>query len=241
MNKLHILVVDDDPAILRLLSTNLRARDYEVTTSIDGEEALEAIEGDFFDLVVLDIMMPRVDGVEVCRRIREWSRVPIIILSARGDERNKVKCLELGADDYLTKPFGIAELMARIRTALRHSGSARVAPVRSTFACGDMEINFAARRVTVAGSEVRLTPTEYSLLQQLATNADKVITHHMLLQEVWGEEYGSEMEYLRVFVGRLRKKIEPDPENPRYIITVRSIGYRFVTALQSNFLECCKL
>lgn len=230
MNKLHILVVDDDPAILRLLSTNLKARDYEVTTSIDGEEALEAIEGDFFDLIVLDIMMPRVDGVEVCRRIREWSRVPIIILSARGDEKDKVKCLELGADDYLTKPFGIAELMARIRTALRHSGSARVAPTRSTFACGDMEINFAARRVTVAGSEVRLTPTEYSLLQQLATNADKVITHHMLLQKVWGEEYGSEKEYLRVFVGRLRKKIEPDPEKPRYIITTPGVGYHLASA-----------
>ncbi len=228
MEKTHILVVDDDSAISRLLSTNLRARGYEVTAVIDGIEALEAVEMEFVDLIILDIMMPKLDGVEVCRRIREWSRVPIIMLSARGDETDKVKCLELGADDYLTKPFGIAELMARIKTALRHSDAARTAPVQSTFICGDIEVNFSARRVTVRGTEVKLTPTEYSLLRQLVANANKVLTHSMLLQMVWGEEYYSEKEYLRVFVGRLRKKLEADPENPEYIITVPGVGYHFV-------------
>ncbi|MFC1994880.1 response regulator transcription factor [Chloroflexota bacterium] len=226
MEKTHILVVDDDPAILRLLCTNLKARNYKVSTAMDGEESLEAVEKDFVDLIILDLMMPKLDGVEVCRRIREWSKVPIIVLSARGDEKDKVKCLELGADDYLTKPFGIAELMARIKTALRHSDSYDTAPAHpSTFVCGDLEINFAMRRVTVGGNEVKLTPVEYSVLQQLAINVNKVLTHTMLLQSVWGSEYSSEKEYLRVFVGRLRKKIEPDPKNPRYIQTIPGVGY----------------
>jgi len=231
MDKTHILVVDDDPAILRLLSTNLRARDYKVTTAMDGEEALEAVERDFVDLIILDIMMPRLDGVEVCRRLREWSNIPVIVLSANGGEKDKVKCLDLGADDYLTKPFGIAELMARIKAALRHGGSAKNTPAHpATFTCGDLEINFPLRRVTVAGTEVGLTPTEYSLLQQLAVNADKVLTHSMLLQSVWGNEYSSEKEYLRVFIGRIRKKLEADPQNPRYIQTVPGVGYHLAVA-----------
>lgn len=225
MNKTNILVVDDDPAILRLLCTNLRARGYSVTTAIDGEEALEAVERDFVDLIILDIMMPKLDGVEVCRRIREWSNVPIIVLSARGDEKSKVRCLELGADDYLTKPFGIAELMARIKTALRHSDTSGAAPVQPTFSSEDLEINFAMRRVSVGGKEVKLTPTEYSVLQHLAVNANKVLTHGMLLQSVWGSEYSSEKEYLRVFIGRLRKKLEPNPQKPRYILTIPGVGY----------------
>ena len=175
--------------------------------------------------------MPKLDGVEVCRRIREWSNIPIIILSARGDEKDKVKCLDLGADDYLTKPFGIAELMARIKTALRHSDASRAAPAHpSTFTCGDLEINFAMRRVTVGGTEVALTPTEYSVLQHLAVNVDKVLTHNMLLQRVWGNEYSSEKEYLRVFIGRLRKKLEPNPKNPKYIQTVPGVGYHLAVA-----------
>ena len=230
MDKKHILIVDDDPAILRLLSTNLKARGYEVTAATDGEEALEAVQKEFIDLIVLDIMMPKVDGVEVCRRIREWSDIPIIILSARGDENDKVKCLELGADDYLTKPFGIAELMARINTAFRHRGDTTVAPAQANFTCDGLEINFAKRRVTVNGSEITLTPTEYSLLQQLAVNSDKVLTHSMLLHSVWGNEYSSEKEYLRVFVGRLRRKLEPDPKNPRYNQTVPGVGYHITTA-----------
>jgi len=230
MEKTHILVVDDDPVISRLLSTNLKARGYEVVTATDGEEALDVIERETVDLIILDIMMPHVDGIEVCRRIREWSRVPIIMLSARGDEKGKVHCLDLGADDYLTKPFGVSELIARVKTALRHSDATKVTPLQSTFTSGDLEINFPARRVTVCGIEVKLTPTEYSLLQQLVVNADKVLTHGMLLQRVWGEEYYSEKEYLRVFVGRLRKKLEANPENPKHIITIPGVGYHFSQA-----------
>ena len=229
MDKKHILIVDDDPAILRLLSTNLKARGYEIFTATDGEESLEAVQKDFVDLIILDLMMPKVDGVEVCRRIREWSDVPIIILSARGDEGDKVKCLELGADDYLTKPFGIAELMARIKTAFRHRGDPTVSPAQSTFVCDGLEINFAKRRVTVNGKEITLTPTEFALLQHLAVNSDKVLTHNMLLQSVWGNEYSSEKEYLRVFVGRLRRKLEPDPKNPKYIQTIPGVGYHIAT------------
>lgn len=227
MEKIRILVVDDDPAISRLLCTNLRARGYEVLTASDGQQALEVMDREIVNLIVLDIMMPNVDGVEVCRRVREWSRVPIIMLSARGDEKGKVECLDLGADDYLTKPFGIAELVARVKTALRHFDASKAVPQHSNLTCGELEINFAARRVTVGGHEIKLTPTEYSLLQQLVVNADKVLTHSMLLQRVWGEEYFSEKEYLRVFVGRLRKKLEADPENPKYIITVPGVGYQF--------------
>lgn len=227
MDKTRILVVDDDVAISKLLCTNLKARGYEVNVAGDGTAALNAVESDFTDLIILDIMMPGLDGVEVCRRVREWSRVPIIMLSAKGDEKDKVKCLELGADDYLTKPFGIAELMARINTALRHSEAARGTPTPTNFRSGELEINFASRRVNVAGREVKLTPTEYSLLQHLVTNPNKVLTHSMLLQKVWGEQYSLEKEYLRVFVGRLRKRLESDPLNPRYIITVPGVGYRF--------------
>jgi len=229
MDKKHILIVDDDPAILRLLSTNLKARGYEIFTATDGEESLEAVQKDFVDLIILDLMMPKVDGVEVCRRVREWSDVPIIILSARGDENDKVKCLELGADDYLTKPFGIAELMARIKTAFRHRGDPSVAPALSSFVCDGLEINFAKRHVTVDGREITLTPTEFALLQHLAVNSDKVLTHNMLLQSVWGNEYSSEKEYLRVFVGRLRRKLEPDPKNPKYIQTIPGVGYHIAT------------
>ena len=230
MNKTHVLVVDDDPAILRLLCANLKARDYKVSTAIDGEDALEAVERDFVDLIILDIMMPKLNGVEVCRRIREWSDVPIIVLSAQGDEKNKVHCLELGADDYLTKPFGIAELIARIKTALRHSSTSRATPAQPNFSFEDLEINFAMRRVAVGGNEIKLTPTEYSVLQQLAVNANKVLTHGMLLQNIWGSQYSSEKEYLRVFIGRLRKKLEPNPQEPRYILTVPGVGYHLAAA-----------
>jgi len=229
MDKKRILVVDDDPAILRLLSTNLKARGYEVSTATNGEESMEAVRSDFVDLIILDIMMPKTDGVEVCRRIREWSDVPIIMLSARGDEKDKVNCLDLGADDYLTKPFGIAELIARVKTAFRHRGDPTVAPAQPSFTFNGMEINFAKRRVTVSGKEITLTPTEYSLLQHLAVNSDKVLTHSMILQSVWGTEYSSEKEYLRVFVGRLRRKLEPDPKNPKYIQTIPGVGYHLAS------------
>ena len=229
MEGAHILVVDDDPAILRLLYTNLRARDYRVTTAMDGEEALEIVGRERPNLVILDIMIPKLDGVEVCRRIREWSPVPIIMLSAKGDEKNKVLCLELGANDYLTKPFGVAELTARIKTALRNYDILKDSCAQPILVCGDLEINFASRRVTVRGTEVKLTKTEYSLLQQLAINAGKVLTHSMLLQNVWGSQYYTEKEYLRVFIRRLRKRLEPNPDHPMYILTAPGVGYHFVS------------
>jgi two-component system, OmpR family, KDP operon response regulator KdpE len=231
MDKKNVLIVDDDPAILKLLSMNLKARGYDIFTANDGEESLEAVQKNFIDLIILDLMMPKIDGVEVCRRIREWSDVPIIILSARGDENDKVKCLELGADDYLTKPFGIAELMARIKTAFRHRGDPSVNPAQSTFSYEGLEINYAKRKVAVNGREVTLTPTEFALLQHLAVNSDKVLTHNMLLQSVWGNEYSSEKEYLRVFVGRLRRKLEPDVKNPKYIQTIPGVGYQISTSV----------
>jgi two-component system, OmpR family, KDP operon response regulator KdpE len=226
MNKLSILVADDDPSILRLLSANLKARDYEVIACVDGEEALRFVESEPLDLIILDIMMPKVDGIEVCRRVRTWSKVPIIMLSARGDEKDKVRCLELGADDYVTKPFGIAELMARITTALRHAQSAKIETTPANFVSGDMEINFATRCVKIGGKDIKLTPTEFTLLQELAVNAGKVLTHRLILQRVWGEEYQSEKEYIRVFIGRLRRKIEPDPDNPKHLLTIPGVGYQ---------------
>ena len=177
--------------------------------------------------MVLDIMMPKMDGFEVCRRIREWSQVPIIMLSARGDEDDKVKCLDLGADDYITKPFGKVELIARVRALMRRTESSGTIPTQPFFSCGDLEINFVKRKVTVAGTEVKLTPTEYNLLQELILNAGKVLTHTHLLNKVWGSEYREDTQYLHVFIRRLRAKLEPDPTNPRYIVTVSGVGYQF--------------
>ncbi len=227
MTKKRILVVDDELSIIKFLRANLEARGYGVLTVMDGNEALQTFELELPDLVVLDIMMPGMDGFEVCRRVREWSQVPIIMLSARGDERDKVKCLDLGADDYITKPFGADELAARVGAVLRRTELTTAGPVQPAFASGDLQINFARRRVTVAGKEVRLTPTEYSLLQELALNAGKVLTHSHLLSRVWGAEYREDKEYLHVFVRRLRGKIEPDHANPKYIHTVSGVGYQF--------------
>jgi two-component system KDP operon response regulator KdpE len=194
---------------------------------MDGVDALHTIEMELPDLVILDIMMPKIDGFEVCRRLREWSQIPIIMLSARGEEKDKVKCLDLGADDYITKPFGASELIARVRAVLRRTEATRAVPAQSSFASGDIKINFAERRVTVAGKEVKLTPTEYSLLQEFVLNAGKVLTHTYLLNKVWGAEYKEEREYLHVFVRRLRTKLESDPTNPSYIMTVPGVGYQF--------------
>jgi two-component system KDP operon response regulator KdpE len=179
------------------------------------------------DLVILDIVMPKMDGFEVCRRLREWTQVPIIMLSAKGDESDKVKCLDLGADDYITKPFGKDELIARVRAVLRRAEAAATTSTKPSFACGDVRVNFASRQVTVAGNEVKLTPTEYTLLQELVLNASKVLTHTHLLNKVWGPEYRDEREYLHVFVRRLRSKLETDPTKPRYILTVPGVGYQF--------------
>ena len=215
MNKTRILVVDDELSIIKFLRANLESKGYEVLTAINGAEALQTFEMELPDLVILDIMMPKMDGFEVCRRLREWSQIPIIMLSARGDESDKVKCLDLGADDYITKPFGKDELIARVRAVTRRTETAASMPAQPSFTSGDLEISFAQRRVTVAGKEVKLTPTEYTLLQEFVLNAGKVLTHTHLLNKVWGPEYSEEREYLHVFVRRLRAKLEPAPTNPR--------------------------
>ncbi len=227
MKKTRILVVDDELSIIKFLRANLEANSYDVLSAMDGAEALQTFEMELPDLVILDIMMPKMDGFEVCRRLREWSQTPIIMLSARGDESDKVKCLDLGADDYITKPFGKDELIARVKAVLRRTETAAAIPTQPSFSSGDLKINFAQREVTVAGKEVKLTPTEYGLLQEFVLNTGKVLTHTHLLNKVWGVEYREEREYLHVFVRRLRAKLEPDPTNPRYIMTMPSVGYQF--------------
>lgn len=230
MTKDSILIVDDDLSIIKFLRRNLEARGYEVFTAMDGAEAVQTVEMKLPGLIILDIMMPKIDGFEVCRRLREWSQIPIIMLSARGNEEDKVKCLDLGADDYITKPFGASELIARVRTVLRRTQAATTIPTQPSFTNGDLNISFPQRRVTVAGKEVKFTPTEYNLLQELVLNAGKVLTHMYLLNKVWGLEYREEREYLYVFARRLRAKIEPDPTNPKYITTIPGVGYQFKDA-----------
>jgi len=227
MAKTRILVVDDEISIIKFLRANLEKNCYHVLAAMNGAEALHTIELELPDLVILDIMMPEMDGFTVCKRLREWSQIPIIMLSARADENDKVKCLNLGADDYMTKPFGASELIARVKAVLRRTEPARTTTTQPSFTCDNLEINFVERRVTVSGNEVKLTPTEYNLLQELALNANKVLTHSMLLNRVWGPEYGEEKEYLRVFIGRLRRLLEPDPKHPRYITTIPGVGYQF--------------
>jgi two-component system KDP operon response regulator KdpE len=227
MKKTCILVVDDEVSIIRFVSAHLRKEGYEIITASNGEEALLRAEEENPTLVLLDIMMPKMDGFEVCRRLREWSQVPIIMLSVKGEESDKVKCLDLGADDYVTKPFGGEELLARVRAVLRRAEVAGAVSDRPPFASGDLKISFAQRQVTVAGRDVKLTPTEFGLLQELTLNAGKILTHTHLLQKVWGPEYRDEKEYLHEFVRRLRNKLEPDKEKPRYIVSVPSIGYQF--------------
>jgi two-component system, OmpR family, KDP operon response regulator KdpE len=226
MRRFRILIADNDPAIRRFVRANLEARNYETLMAMDGEEAVKVIEKELPDLVIMDILLPSIDGLEVLRLLRQWSQIPVIMLSARIDEQYKIKCLDLGGDDYLSKPFGLEELMARVKNILRRLESAGSSQSRSSFSCGELEIKFGERRVTVADHEIKLTPTEYSLLQELALNAEKVLTHSILLNKVWGPEYGQEREYLRVFVGRLRKKLEPNPHKPNYIVTVPWVGYK---------------
>ena len=224
--KIKILVADDEPNVRMFIRANLVARGYEVYLAKDGIETLEVAELILPDVIVLDVNMPRMDGVEACRRIREWANMPIIILSVRGDEKDKVKALDEGADDYITKPFGVEELLARIRVALRRSrGPAIVVPL---FTAGDLEVDLSRRLVRRLGQIVKLTQSEYELLAYLVSNCGKVLTHVELLRKVWGPEYGAEREYIRVFVGQLRRKIEDDPSNPRFIVTEPRMGYRFV-------------
>ena len=227
MSRGRVLIVDDDPGIIKLIRAGFEAEDYELLEAMDGAEALGTIQRELPDLIILDIKMPKIDGLEVCRQLHEWSQIPIIILSVEGATEQKVECLNLGADDYVVKPFSLDELMARVRTVLRRTQAVRSTPTQSVFTAGDLQINFVERRVTSAGNEIKCTPIEYSLLQELVLNVGKVLTHVQLLKRVWGQEYSGETEYLRVFVNRLRAKLEPDPIKPRYIMTVPGVGYMF--------------
>lgn len=219
----RILVVDDEPQIRRALTRTLAANDFDVRTVGTGEEALVALRWRP-DVILLDLMLPDLDGLEVARRVREQVATPILVLSARGEEPQKVLALDQGADDYITKPFGTEELLARIRVALRHAAGQPTAPV---IEAGDLRIDLERRLVTRGGDEVHLTPTEYEVLKFLARNAGKVITHRMLLQQVWGPEHIEETQYLHVLMSQLRRKIEPQPARPEYILTEPGVGYRF--------------
>ncbi len=221
MNHQSILIVDDDPVMRKLLRVNLETRGDKVLIAKSGAEAMRAIEEDSVNLVILDIMMPDVDGFEVCRQIRKRSEIPIIMLTALSEIKNKVNCLDMGADDYITKPFAITELIARIRAILRRSKTANTTPILSSFTSGDLNIDFDKRMVTIAGNEVWLTPTEYRLLQELVLNADKVLTSTQLLNKVWGSEYTREKEYLRVYIGRLRAKLKIEPTGQGYMLLYR--------------------
>ncbi len=225
--KTTILSADDDPQLLRLVTRNLQLEGYEVLAASDGQQALELIEAHMPDLILLDVMMPRLDGFGVLERVREYASTPIIMLTARGQDHDKIRGLDLGADDYLTKPFSIDELLARVRAVLRRSqlqtGDARGAASRLTI--GEVTIDLAQHLVTVSGNEIQLTPIEYRLLAYMAQNAGRVVTQDLLLEHVWGAEYVGESHLLQVNVNRLRRKIEGDATHPRYILTKPGIGY----------------
>jgi len=225
-SKGNILVVDDEPQITRVLKTTLSSQGYGVRSAGDGEQALEEMKNWPPDLIITDLRMPVMDGLELCRRVRKDSRLPIIVLSVKGEETIKVEALDAGADDYITKPFSVNELMARVRAALRRTSTPEQ-PDSPLIEAGDFRIDIPARGVTVKGREIRLTPKEFDLLIYLAKHPGKVMTHRALLAAVWGPNSVEQPEYLRVFVGHLRKKLEPDDDSAHYIVTEPWIGYRF--------------
>ncbi len=222
----RILVVDDEIEIVRALERSLAAHGFEVFTAGSGEEALEAISHHRPDLILLDLGLPSMSGLEVIKRVRAQSNLPIIVLSVKDTEHDKVQALDLGADDYVSKPFGMDEVLARLRAALRHSAQVE-SGTEAIFTVGPLRVDFAQRLVQVDGQEVKLTPTEYDLLKALIKNSGKIMTRQMLLSQVWGTGYGAESHYLHVYVGQLRRKIEPDPAHPRFILTISGVGYRF--------------
>ncbi|MBN1188655.1 MAG: response regulator transcription factor [Dehalococcoidales bacterium] len=225
MKTVNILAVDDDSSIRKFVRANLEARGYKVLLAGDGEEAIQVIEQELPDLIILDIMMPKLDGFEVCRRIREWSKIPIIMLSAREGETDKVRCLDCGADDYLTKPFSLRELLSRIKAVLRRTMSNPKSPSESRFLHGDLVVDFSRHTVTLQGEMVELTAVEDRILQYLTMNAGRVVTSSQLLEEVWGEEYCRDFRVLQVNICRLRRKLKDNPKSPKYILTKPGIGY----------------
>ncbi len=232
MRKPRILVADDEPAIRKFVRANLEARDYETILVPDGEEALAAIEKELPDLLILDLMMPKMDGFDVCRRLREWSQIPIIVLSARGGEMDKVKCLEMGADDYITKPFGVDELLARVKAVIRRVQASKESTSLPAYSYSDLEVDFVNHLVSLQGESINLTATEYRMLAYLALNAGRVITATQLLDHVWGEEYSGSDHLLQVNIGRLRQKLGDNAREPRYIKTKAGIGYMLTRANQ---------
>lgn len=228
--KLTVLVVDDEQSLRDFVRRNLEVRNFDVLTAADGLEALALFNTHQVDLVILDLMMPNMNGLETIRRIRQLSLLPIVVLSALGEEKDKVQALNLGADDYLTKPFGVEELLARIQAVLRRAQWTAPPAGPGRVVQGDLAVDLERHQVTLRGKPLELTPTEFDLLVYLMKNAGKVLSHRAILKQVWGPAYGQEIEYLRVYVGRLRQKIEDDPANPRYLVTERGIGYSFVGA-----------
>ena len=224
---MKVLAVDDEPQILRALRTSLAARGYEVRTAPNGETALDSLAAGSADLVVLDLGLPGIDGVEVIRRLRGWSSVPVIVLTVRDAQADKIAALDAGADDYVTKPFSLEELLARMRAILR-----RASPIRSAspvVEAGDLRVDLEKRLVIRAGAPVHLTPTEFALLEAFVSNPGKLLTHRWLLKRVWGDAYGEESNYVRVFVAGLRKKLEPEPGSPSLILTEPGVGYRWMS------------
>jgi two-component system KDP operon response regulator KdpE len=224
-----ILLVDDDPQLIRLVRANLEPAGYKVLVALEARSAFELIDAEMPDIIVLDIMLPEIDGYELCQRIREFSAVPIIMLTAKVEDSDKVRGLKLGADDYVTKPFNVQELLARIEAVLRRTQSPEEASSPRTFSGGDVTVDFVQRRVMVRGQEVTLTLTEYKLLSQLVSNAGRVMLHRELLTRVWGPEYQDELEYLRAYIRHLRQKLEADPHQPKYILARPGVGYIFVS------------
>ncbi len=222
-----VLVVDDEPAITRVLTAALRARGYRVLSASTGHDALSCVATEGPAVVILDLGLPDLDGIEVCRRIREWSDVPIIVLTAEGGDRQKVTALDEGADDYVTKPFSTPELLARVRVAIRHRRPTGQRVDDSLLVVGDVRIDVPRRTVSVGGRNIDLTPKEFGFLAVLARHPGRVLTHRMILEQVWGAEYGTETQYLRVYAGQLRKKLNDDPASPR-LITEPGVGYRLV-------------
>jgi two-component system KDP operon response regulator KdpE len=224
---INVLVVDDEKPLRDFVRRNLEVRGYKVWTASNGLEALAIFNNENIQLVIMDIMMPHMDGLETTRRIRQESHVPVIILTAMGEESDKVRAFDLGADDYLTKPFGVGELLGRVKAVLRRADWSEPAPNEERIMRGEVEVDVDRHKVTVRGEVVELTPTEFNLLLYLMKHAGKVLHHRAILQHVWGTEYGEEAEYLRVYMGKLRQKIEADPFNPHYLHTEHGIGYRF--------------
>lgn len=224
-NAARILIIEDESQIRKLLKVSLNAHGYDLEEAVNGKDGVNRAATFKPDLLIIDLGLPDIDGKEVVKQIREWSETPIIILTARDQEQEKIEALDSGADDYITKPFGVGELLARMRVCLRHAATAEQQPI---LACGGLVVDLQQRRVTVEGHEVKLTPTEYEIIKMMMQHAGKVITHKQLLKAVWGNAYQQDTHYIRVYIGQLRRKIEQNPTQPRYIITESGVGYRLM-------------